>query len=165
MSKAALLTAFTAICSVITLQIGAVPITLGIFAILFSAVAAGRKISVVSTIIYILIGICGLPVFSGFGGGISALAGPTGGYITAYVFMALIVGTVSDKSKKTHIRFFACILALCVCYFFGTFRYCILTKRNFRECMAVCVLPFVPFDILKCAFAAIFGGKIGRLAN
>lgn len=162
-AKAALLTAIIAVFSVITFKIGTVPITLSVFAVLFAAVAAGAKTGTAAVAVYILLGAVGLPVFSSFQGGISVLVGPTGGYIISYIFMALIVGIVSGKSKKFAARFAACLVSLIVCYALGTLQFCIVMKQSVSYALAACVYPFVIFDIIKCAAAVFLGGKVKEL--
>lgn len=163
--KSSLLAAFTAICSVVSLPVGTIPVTLGVFAVLFSATTSGRKTSVTATLVYILTGVCGLPVFSGFCGGIGVLLGPGGGYIAAYVLMALIVGAVSDKCKKKSVRFVSCLIALFVCYALGTLHYCAVMRQKPLRALMICVCPFIPFDILKCALAVILGGKAEKVVR
>ena len=67
-----------------------VPISLATMAVCFSACILGWKSGTLSVLIYLLIGLCGLPVFSGFSGGVAKLAGPTGGYLVGYLFLSLI---------------------------------------------------------------------------
>lgn len=53
-----------------------------------------------SVIVYVLLGLAGVPVFAGFSGGIGVLFGPTGGYIIGFIFTALIVGLMTEKLGK-----------------------------------------------------------------
>ena len=57
----------------------------------------GTKLSVASYVLYLLLGTVGLPVFSGFSGGVGKLLGPTGGYLIGFIFLAAIVGFFVEK--------------------------------------------------------------------
>ena len=163
----AILSAVICILSTITFQIGVVPVTLSVFAVLISAVISGAKKSFTAVFIYILIGAFGVPVFSGFKGGIQIISGPTGGYIISYLFMALIVGIVSDKIKENNIKntvilFLSCVVSLVICYFLGTLQYILITSTGWIQALSTCVYPFVIFDLLKSIFAVILGLKIKK---
>lgn len=162
-TKSSLFAAVISICSVISLNIGAIPVTLGIFAVLLAAIATGKQCAAVSTAVYILIGAAGLPVFSGFRGGFGVLLGAGGGYILSYIFVALIVGAVSDKTQKTVPLFIASVAALGVCYLFGTVQYSFVSGVNPSKVLFVCVYPFILPDIVKCTFAIMLGKKIRKL--
>ena len=77
--------------------------------------------------------------------------------------MALLVGYVSDKTKKIPVRLAACIISLVICYTLGTLQYCIVAKQTAAYGIAVCVYPFIAVDIVKCAAAALIGSKIREL--
>ncbi len=161
----AILAAIISVLSIITFQINVVPITLSVFAVLLSAVIAGAKKSVTAVAVYILIGALGIPVFSGIKGGVQILAGPTGGYIISYIFMALIVGIVSDKIKENNIKnqvilFLFSIISIAVCYILGTIQYVFITSIGWTAALSACVYPFIPFDIIKSFLAVIIGLKI-----
>ncbi len=99
MTQTALAAALICILSPFTimLPISPVPISLTIFAIYIAVYAVGMKWGLAATALYILIGLVGLPVFSGFSGGAGKLLGPTGGYIIGYLFVALISGFFIDR--------------------------------------------------------------------
>ncbi len=161
----AILASIISVLSIITFQIGAIPITLSVFAVLLLAVISGAKKSVTAVVIYILIGAFGIPVFSGLKGGIQIIFGPTGGYIISYIFMALIVGIVSDKIKENSIScmiilFVSCIISLAVCYFLGTLQYVLITSTDWISALSACVYPFVAVDLIKSILAVIIGLKI-----
>ena len=76
----------------LNIPISPVPISLGYLAVYFVLSVLGMKLGVLSVVAYILLGLAGIPVFTGFTGGPGKLLGPTGGYIVGYIFMALICG-------------------------------------------------------------------------
>lgn len=74
-----------------------VPISLTNLAIYFILYVAGTRRTVISYLIYLLIGMCGVPVFSNFSSGVQKLAGPTGGYLVGFIFMAMVSGFFIDR--------------------------------------------------------------------
>lgn len=92
--------ALIALCAWITIPIGPVPFTMHTFAVITIAGIFGWKRGTISVLVYIASGALGAPVFSGFKGGIGALAGVTGGYIVGFIFTALIVGLISERTRK-----------------------------------------------------------------
>ena len=157
----AIFAAVISIFSVMAIPLGAVSITLGVFGILITAVILSPKLSVVSTAIFILLGIAGLPVFGGMRGGIGVILGPTGGYILSYIPMALIVSAMSEK-KGFFRALSACLFALILCYCLGTCQYMLITETPLEESLIVCVYPFVVFDVIKAVAAVILGQKIKK---
>lgn len=168
---AAVLTALCCVLSPMSVQIGPVPISLGTFCIFLTAAILPWKLSVVSIIVYILIGAVGLPVFSGFKGGIQVLAGPTGGYLVAYPFMALIISlTVRSFVKKGAVFHIASMivsmsLAMAVCYLLGTAWFVISTGSTISAALSACVIPFIWADLLKIAAATLLGFSVTKALN
>lgn len=142
--------------------IGVVPVTLVMFSLALTAFVAGSRLGAAATGIYIIIGIIGLPVFSNFQGGIGALFSPTGGFIFSYVFVVMILGQCVKVKNKWLIALLWCA-ALVVCYFFGTMWYMLLTKSTLVTALGLCVVPFVPFDILKLILAYAVGKSVRKI--
>lgn len=163
----ALMAAVICVCSMISVPIGEVSITIAVLGVLLTAVMLGWKRGFAATLVFILLGAVGLPVFSNMNGGIGVLAGPTGGYIYSYLIMALIAGFTADKTAKLSKKplavalvFAACIVSVAVCYALGTIQFMAVMKRGFADTLAVCVLPFIPFDIIKSVIASFLGLKL-----
>ena len=155
----AIFAAVLCVCSVITIPIGPVPISMGLFGIMLAAGVLGLKRGVISVAVFILIGAIGLPVFTGFRGGISVLAGPTGGYIWSYVPMTALIGlltlkTPQDKRRAMLMYFSAFLAGTALCYAMGTLQFMYVQAVGFKAALAACVLPFIPVDILKAAAAS-----------
>ncbi|MGM9550975.1 MAG: biotin transporter BioY [Clostridia bacterium] len=137
-----------------SIAIGPVPVTFAVFFLAFTAFVTGSKNAVWSTVIYILIGMIGLPVFSGFKGGLSVIMSPTGGFIISYVFVAWILGqSVKCKNKMAVVAL--SVLAMFVCYLFGTVWFIFITKSNILAALTMCVVPFIPIDAVKLVLAYI----------
>ena len=158
------MTAVTCILAPISIPIGPVSFTLGYFAIFLTVYVLGWKLGTLSCAAYLLLGLVGMPVFSGFAGGLGRLAGPTGGFLIGYLPMALLAGLAVDHSKNRVVQFLGMALGGAVCYAFGTAWFCVQAQADLQKALAVCVLPFIPWDILKAVLAIGLGGVIrGRL--
>ena len=158
--------ALITVCSWISIPLS-VPITLQTLGICLVAGLFGAKKGSAAVLIYILLGAIGVPVFSGFKGGIGVLAGSTGGYILGFIFTALIVGIVSDKTNKLWLIILSMLGGVLICYIFGTlfFAY-VYSKENTPASLGTvlgwCVFPFIIPDIIKIVLAAILTKKLKR---
>lgn len=99
MAVTALMAAALCVLGPLSVPIGAIPISLSNFVICLTAWLLGPKFGTLSVAVYLLIGLVGVPVFSGYGAGIAKLAGPTGGYLVGYLLLAFIGGLFIEKSK------------------------------------------------------------------
>ena len=158
----ALMAAVTCILAPLSIPIGPIPISLTNFAIYLSLYLLNWKMGTLSYIIYLLVGLVGLPVFSGFTGGVGKLAGPTGGYIIGFIPMAIIAGIVIDKFSQRWIQILGMIVGTAICYAFGTAWFCIQAGYTVSAALAVCVIPFIPADLIKMVIAMIIGPEIRK---
>lgn len=147
----------------IFLPFSPIPISLGTLAVYFCAILLGRKQSLISISIYLLLGFVGLPVFSGFTGGAGKLFGPTGGYLIGYLFLALICSSFTDKYPgRTLPCLGGMLLGTLVCYFFGTVWLSHQASLSFSQAFFSAILPFLPGDILKMIFGTFIGLQIRK---
>lgn len=164
MALCGLFAALTAICSWISIPLGftPVPINLATLAVLLAGGILGAKYGAISLTVYVLIGAVGAPVFAGFRGGLSVLAGPTGGYIIGYIAAAFLAGLfISAMGRRLHsagikkylLYALALLCALLACYAFGTFWFMFSTNTGFIASLLACVIPFVPGEIIKISVA------------
>ena len=142
------------------IPIGPIPITLATFAIYLVSALLGWRRGAIATAVYILLGAVGLPVFSGFMGGVHIVAGVTGGYVIGYIPLSLITGAFSGFKKRWLMMPIGMIMGTAALYVFGTAWYCIATGSAIMAAAAVCVLPFIPLDILKIAAATLLAASI-----
>ena len=105
MMLTALMTAVICVLSPFSIPIGPVPVSLSTMAVFLCVYALGLRDGCAAVGLYILLGAFGLPVFSGFSGGIAKLSGPTGGYIIGYLFMAAIGGWFIDRFRHFFLYF------------------------------------------------------------
>ncbi|HBA47196.1 MAG TPA: biotin transporter BioY [Lachnospiraceae bacterium] len=145
----------------LNIPISPVPISLGMLALYFVTSVLGMKLGTFSVLAYILLGLTGLPVFTGFTGGAGKLLGPTGGYIIGYIFMALICGFFVDKwGNNLIMEILGMVLGTAVCYLFGTIWLAYLASYTFYQALAAGVLPYIPVDVVKLAIALLVGRQI-----
>ena len=164
---------FTAICAAIicvlapiSVPIGAIPISLGTFAIYFTAALLGGKRGTFAVIVYILIGMVGLPVFTGMRGGAGVLFGATGGYIIGYIPLALLTGVFSDMKSKFHWTMpVGMVLGTVALYAFGTAWYMIMSGSTLMAALAACVVPFLLFDSIKMVLSTILAVPLKARLN
>lgn len=155
----ALMTAVTCILAPMSIQLpGGVPISLTNFVIYLTVFLLGWKKGTISYCIYLLIGMIGLPVFSGFTGGLGKLAGPTGGYLIGFIFMAVISGYFIEAfPKRIHMYVIGMILGTAIDYILGTAWFMMQTKMALGAALSACVLPFLIGDAIKIGVAAVSG--------
>ena len=117
--RIALMSALLAVCAWITIPF-AVPFTMQTFGVFLALTVLGGVEGTIAVAVYIALGAIGIPVFSGFTGGFSALLGPTGGYILGFLAMGgvRIIFDKTVKNPKLEIPFD--ILGLLLCYLMGT---------------------------------------------
>ncbi|MBQ7536283.1 MAG: biotin transporter BioY [Stomatobaculum sp.] len=156
LTTTALMTAVLCVLSPISLPIGPVPISLTNLALYFMIYVVGTRISFTSCLLFILLGLVGMPVFSGYTGGPQKLFGPTGGYIIGYLPMILIMGSFVKKHWQNRI---ACVAvmeaATWILYLLGTAWLSFGTGMSFRAALGAGVLPFIILDFMKMCAAAV----------
>lgn len=129
------------------------------------------KRGTLATLVYIVLGAIGVPVFAGFSGGMGVILGSTGGYIVGFIFTALIVGFVSDKFKGKLIPLvISMVIGILVCYAFGTAWFAVVyNKANDPASLATilgwCVTPFLIPDAVKIVIAAILTNRLKKFVK
>ncbi len=162
--------AIIAVASFITIP-SPVPFTLQALAIFCSLTVLGGKRGLTAIILYIFLGIIGLPVFSGFSGGLGHLLGATGGYIFGFIFTALIYCAVTKCiGNSTKAKAVGLSSGLLACYATGTLWYTAvylgeISLEGFLSALAVCVVPFVIPDIIKIAVAILIGSRLSAVVD
>lgn len=164
-----LMTAVTCVLAPFSVPVGPVPISLTSFAIYLSLYVLGMKEGTLSYLIYLLMGLIGLPVFSGFTSGPQKLLGPTGGYLIGFIPMVILSGLVIDHANETKgkvrsqvICFAGMIFGTIICYILGTAWLAYQANMDWKAALFAGVIPFIPGDLAKMAIAALAGPKIRR---
>ncbi len=159
LTRVALMAAVTAVCAqiIIPLPFTPIPFSLAIVAVLLCGTLLDKQSALLAQTVYLLLGLIGLPVFSGFAGGPAKLFGPTGGYIFSYLFAAFLTALLLEKlgNRSLPILIVSMVAGLAVCYLMGTAWLAYLTKMSFIEALAAGVLPFVAFDLVKIFLAGL----------
>ena len=142
--------------SPITLPVGMIPITLSTFAIYLIGGLTKKYIGILSTIIYIFIGIIGLPVFASYTGGIGVVLSITGGYILGYIPCVFIISLLTSINKENVILYpLSMMIGTIICYSIGSLWFMVQTKNTLVETLVITVVPFILFDIIKIILATI----------
>ena len=165
----AMVTAITCILAPfsIPIPISPVPISLTNLVLLISIYVLGWKDATVSYLVYLLLGAFGLPVFSGFAGGLGKIAGPTGGYLTGFIFMTIIAGIFVERYTDRRILVITgMVLATMVAYVFGTAWLAFQMELPFTGALSIGVIPYLPGDTVKIILAVLTGPVLrSRLQN
>lgn len=158
----ALCTAVTAIMAQISIPMPmGVPMTMQTFAITLTAIILGAKKGALSALIYVLLGIIGVPVLANFTGGFQALAGPTSGFLCSFPLMAFLIGFGAEQYRSSKAVFLFClVLGTVLNYVFGVLFFCLITHSSVTAGITACVVPFIPTAILKAVLASVIGLKV-----
>ena len=161
----AIFAALLCVASPWSIPIGPIPITLATFVIYLAGALLGWKRGTMAVAVYLLLGLAGLPVFTGFAGGAAKLVGPTGGYLVGYIPCALLTGILSERFRRTWADVTGMLLGTVVLYALGTVWFCIEAGSPLGHALTVCVLPFLPGDAGKIAAAAALAAVLRPALN
>ena len=156
---------FTAIIAVmaqivIPMPLG-VPMTLQTLGIMLAGVLLGAKKAVIVTLVYILTGAIGAPVFQSLTGGLGTVFGPTGGFILSFPLLALSVGLGADQNNKLWL-WSGLVIGVAINYLCGVIYFSLYTSNDLITSFTACVLFFIPTDLIKILTAGLLGLKIRR---
>jgi biotin transport system substrate-specific component len=166
MVYASLFGALTALGAYLTIPLPVVPITLQTLFTNLAGALLGGVFGALSQVVYVFLGVIGLPVFAGGKAGLGVLLGPTGGYLIGFVIGALVTGKLVEKSVETKkkpgfLHYAAAMTAgLAVIYACGILQLTAVAKITFAKALAVGVLPFLPGDFIKIAAASLIALKL-----
>ncbi|QFJ55350.1 biotin transporter BioY [Pseudobutyrivibrio xylanivorans] len=157
--------ALITICSWISIPT-AVPFTLQTFAVFAMLALLGGKRGTLATLVYILLGAVGAPVFAGFSGGVGVLLGTTGGYIVGFILTGLIYILFEKFFKKTLVgEVIALVLGLVSCYALGTVWFMTVYAKSsgaigVMTALGWCVFPFIIPDLIKLGLALVISRRV-----
>jgi len=164
----AVFAALIAVCSWISIPT-AVPFTLQTFAVYCALEFLGGRNGFFAVLVYILLGAVGVPVFSGFSGGLGVILGTTGGYIIGFLANAAVYWLFEKfpHHEKLWMRLTALILGTVLCYVLGTawFMYAYAQKVeaiDLSTALAWCVTPFLGSNVVKLALAIIVADRLKK---
>lgn len=162
----AVFTALMCVISPISIPIQPVPITLATLMVYLIAAVFSYKIAPAIIVMYILLGMAGLPVFAGFRGGLEVIAGPTGGFIVGYVLGAicesLLITFFKDKKWMYPV---AMVGATFFIYLFGLIWFMIYMNGEYTlaQALMACVVPFLLGDALKIVVSTLIAIPLRKL--
>jgi biotin transport system substrate-specific component len=163
---ASLFGALTAAGAFIVIPLPPVPITAQTFFLNTAAVLLGGSLGALSQFIYVMLGVVGIPVFSGGKAGIGVIFGPTGGYLLGFIIAAFIIGKIAGARRGAGIfwHIFAMLVGMAIIYSLGIMQLALVAKISFKKALAIGVLPFIPGDIIKIFLAAVISSRLkGRI--
>ena len=156
----ALMAALLAVCAWISFPVLEIAYTLQTFGVFFALLVLGGARGTLAILVYILLGAVGLPVFTGFRGGIDALLG--------FLFTGLVYWLVTGLlGRKLWVKILALVLGLVVCYAFGSGWFLTVYFRNGKSIgvwalLMKCVIPYLPADIVKMALALVLAPRVAK---
>ena len=163
----ALFAALVCIGAFIKVPVSAVPFTFQCFFVALAGLLLGPKLGAVSVIIYIAMGLIGLPVFTQ-GGGIGYIFQPTFGYLIGFIIDAYVTGKIANANSKPSLKRLLCatLTGLVIALFTGMIYYFLMLNLYLKNDLGIwaaflyCVVLVAPGDILLCIIAAFAGKKI-----
>lgn len=160
----ALFAALTSVLAQISIPLGftPIPVSLGTLGGLLAVSLLPPLEAILSQVVYLALGLAGVPVFANFTA-TAKLAGPTGGYLVGYIFMAAGAALlIRLGGRKWYVEIPAMILGVLLCYTFGTLWFMKLTGNALLESLAMCVIPFLLGDAIKIATAFFCGAALRK---
>lgn len=145
-----------------------VPITGQSLGPMLSGIVLGPKYGALSQIVYVLLGVIGLPVFAGGKAGPGVLFGPSGGYLWGFILGAWTTGYLYERTKpKGFLGAFYCTVigGIIVVYCLGLIQLSLVAHLTFKKALIAGALPFIPGDLFKAAVAAISAPRIVSVAK
>ena len=157
MTLIAVMAALICIAGPLTIPVGPIPLSLATFAVYLAGSVLGRKKGTIAVGLYLLIGIIGVPVFSGFSGGFQKIAGVTGGYLIGYLPCAYLSGVGAEKRDSMGWWFHTLMMVAgtVLLYTIGTVNFMLHTGNGLGAALSLCVIPFLPGDAVKVVGATL----------
>ncbi|MFH1414588.1 MAG: biotin transporter BioY [Elusimicrobiota bacterium] len=143
---------------VVPVPFSPVPITLQTMFTILAGAILGKKLGMFSQLVYILMGVAGLPVFSKGGSGIGVLFGPTGGYIIGFVLAAYVCGLLVEKGYDL----IGMVSGIVLIYITGIIQLKYVLGLIWLKAFAVGVFPFIPGAVIKIVIALAVYRKLKK---
>lgn len=167
----ALFAALISVCGFISIPVVGtpVPIVLQNMLVVVTGLMLGPAWGSFATLLFLGAGALGLPIFSGGTGGIARFLGPTGGFLYGYALATLVSGLISQKpcyGKKTSVfrLVLATVLGFVVMYIPGVLHFMFSMNKTFSQTLALCVIPYIPGDVVKMVVAILLASKLRNTA-
>ena len=166
MTKMALMVAMNCVSAyiIIPLPFSLSPLALQTLIVNLTGYVLNAKQAFMTMLVYLLVGLAGVPVFTGGSAGPGKLFGPTGGYIIGFLVTAVFLAYF--KGEKYNFKRYAllgCVISIPLIYVFGVVQLKLITGMPWDKAILTGALPFIPLDIVKCLAAAVIAGPINRI--
>ena len=159
----AMMAAVIAAVSPFSLPISVIPLSFCTLMLYVTPYILGWRRGAVATLVFILLGMAGVPVFTGFQGGMGKVLGPTGGYIAGYIPLVIVTGLAIQFFPKSRVlQFLGMIAATAVLYTLGTAWFCVQSGNDLQKAVTLCVFPFIPGDLIKMVVATAIGPELRK---
>lgn len=166
MTKMALMVAMNCISAyiIIPLPFSLSPIALQTMIVNLTGFVLNTKQAFMTMIVYLLVGLAGVPVFTGGTAGPGKLFGPTGGYLFGFVLTAVfLAATKGPKYNFKRYAFLSIVVGILLIYIPGVVQLKLVIGMDWTKAIMSGAIPFIPLDIVKCLAAAIIAGPINRI--
>ena len=161
LARAGLFAALTVVCTYLTIPLPTgVPLTLQTFAVALGGFLLGPVYGTLAVLVYLLLGAAGLPVFSGFTGGLGRFFGPTGGFLWGFPLLAAGCGLL--RKKPFLLRLLPGLCGLLLCHLLGTGWYAHSASLGFPAAALSVSLPFLPKDAASLVLALAFARALEK---
>ena len=162
MIYAAMFGAVTAVGAFIIIPLPPVPITLQTLFTALSGALLGGALGALSQVVYVLLGIIGLPVFAGGKAGLGVLFGPTGGYLIGFIAGSYVIGKIIEVKKEAGLFriVLAMVVGFLVLYALGVLQLSIVAKLSFAKALSAGMIPFLIGDAVKIVVATFVTLKL-----
>lgn len=166
MTKMALMVAMNCVSAyiIIPLPFSLSPLALQTLIVNLTGYVLNAKQAFMTMLVYLLVGLAGVPVFTGGSAGPGKLFGPTGGYIIGFLFTAVLLAYFrGEKYSFKRYALLGCVIGIPLIYVFGVVQLKLITGMGWDKAIMTGALPFIPLDIVKCLAAAVIAGPINRI--
>ena len=166
MTKMALMVAMNCVSAyiIIPLPFSLSPIALQTLIVNLTGYVLNAKQAFMTMLVYLLVGLAGVPVFTGGSAGPGKLFGPTGGYIIGFLFTAVFLAYFrGEKYSFKRYALLGCVIGIPLIYVFGVVQLKLITGMGWDKAIMTGALPFIPLDIVKCLAATVIAGPINRI--
>lgn len=166
MTKMALMVAMNCVSAyiIIPLPFSLSPLALQTLIVNLTGYVLNAKQAFMTMLVYLLVGLAGVPVFTGGSAGPGKLFGPTGGYIIGFLFTAVFLAYFrGEKYNFKRYALLGCVIGIPLIYVFGVVQLKLITGMDWDKAIMTGALPFIPLDIVKCLAAAVIAGPINRI--
>ena len=138
---------------------GGVPFTLQVTTISLAGLVLGPRKGSMATIVYVLLGAAGVPVFAHFTGGIGIVLGPTGGFILSFPLLALVAG-LGEQTGKLYWTYAGLATGTAVNLLVGMLYFSLVLGTSLAAAFAVTVAPFIPTSAIMIILLPLLGRGI-----